>query len=425
MSKKIFDVVIVGGGAAGLMAAVSAARCGASVCVLDHFQVPAKKILATGNGRCNFTNEMQGAGCYQCDDPDFVFRVIRQFDQTQVCDFFRHAGVFSKSRQGYCYPRSGQALAIRNALLSECDREQVLIRTEIGIQKIIKEEALFHMKTKSGDFYGRTCILATGGKAAPGTGSDGSGYLYAKRLGHTLSEPLPALVPLIGEGSWFSITSGVRADASVTLLEDQKAVASDTGEVQMTDYGISGIPVFQVSRFASRALAEGKKVTAELDFLPEISDKELSGILQQMVEHCAGRLSWQELLSGLVNRKVAALVCKLSHIPADCPAAQVKGSLPRQIQVLVRQIKKVRVPVCGTKTFEQAQVTTGGIAVSEITAETMESKLVSGLYFAGEIVDVDGICGGYNLQWAWSSGYVAGHFAAQKKNGKIRFPDGR
>ena len=267
------------------------------------------------------------------------------------------------------------------------------------------------LDTKSGLFASKSCILATGGMASPKTGSDGSGYIYAKALGHTVKKPLPALTALMAEAGWLKQTAGVRADASVSLLVDGTYVAQDTGEVQLTDYGISGIPVFQVSRYASLALDEKQRVEAVLDFAPEYTEDALREFLKNQMTQVSGDMTWKELLSGIVNEKLAAMLCAQKHL-GERTIASVNETKRRQLQrELIHLLKQVKLTVKGTKDFSFAQVTCGGIPVEELT-EQMESRKVPGLYFAGEIVDVDGICGGYNLQWAWSSGTVAGRQAA-------------
>lgn len=413
MIENSFDLIVVGGGASGLMASISAARARARAAVLDHHAVSGKKLLATGNGKCNFTNKMQGSDCYRCDDPAFVLQVLNQFSVDDTLRFFQNLGLISRERQGYYYPRSGQASAVRDALLSEAKRLNVKIYNEIGIRNIRRQKDRFLLQTKSGDFIARTCILATGGKASPKTGSDGSGYIYAEKLGHTIHKPLPALVPLISDASWFKETAGVRCDASVTLLIDGNEVSSDTGEVQLTDYGISGIPAFQVSRYASVALNEKRSVTAVLDFLPELSEEEIQSIFVNCMSSSGMGKNWEELLSGLVNKKISTMICRKLRLPQKAAVSQSRKVRLHQMGQIIRELKGTSVSIIGTKTFDQAQVTCGGIPVEEICPEDLQSRLVPGLFFAGEVIDVDGICGGYNLQWAWSSGYVAGVHAAR------------
>lgn len=396
------DVIVVGGGASGMMAAIAAAKQGCRVCILEHKEMPGKKILATGNGRCNFTNLVQGCDCYRGSAPAFALPALEQFSAEDVKAFFSDLGILTTDKNGYCYPRTMQASCIRNALLRALKRFHILILCDVGIRKIHQTSSGFRIETKTGDFLTKTCILAAGGMAFPKSGSDGSGYIYAKQLGHTCVDPLPALVPLLAQAFWLKQTAGVRAEASVTLYVNDKCVDTDTGEVQFTDYGISGIPVFQVSRYASRALAEGNCVEAVLDLLPEYSMEQTARLLRVQRSKKNKSCTLQEILAGFVNEKLARMLSET-----------IKDHNTVTAEDLARSMKQIRLPVTGTKGFMQAQVTAGGILTEEVQAETMESKLVKGLYFAGEILDIDGKCGGYNLQWAWSSGYCAGTHAGK------------
>lgn len=411
-NREKSDVIVVGGGASGLISAIFAARAGADVTILDHHPVSCKKILSTGNGKCNFTNQMQGSSCYRCDDPAFVMHALEKFSADDTVAFFRSLGVLSKTRNGYYYPRTGQASTIRDALLMEAERLHIRILNEIGIRNIKKNGSGFIIQTKTGNFSAQNCILATGGKAAPKTGSDGSGYIYAMQMGHTVSETLPALVPLLSNERWLKSTAGVRCDASVALLIDGKEIVSDLGELQMTDYGLSGIPVFQISRYASIALAQKRKVQVNIDFLPEIAETELKKMLSDLAERQGTDKNWYHILSGICNSKIAAMLCNKIKLSDDTVLKLPKKLFQKQLGQIVLQLKQTSVTIVGTKRFEQAQVTCGGIPIFEIQ-EDMQSKFVPGLYFAGEIIDVDGICGGYNLQWAWTSGYIAGTNAAE------------
>ena len=269
----------------------------------------------------------------------------------------------------------------------------------------------FVFDTKSGTFQAKSCILATGGKAAPKTGSDGSGYIYAKSFGHQIETPLPALTALYADAKWLKQTSGVRADATVSLFVENQCVAEDTGEVQFADYGISGIPVFQVSRYASIALAQRQSVRAELDFIPDYPAEQIEVFLSKQIANASVHESWQQLLSGIVNEKLAGMLCAGLHAKhvSDIPEKR----RPAAIKKLMQALKRTTLTITDTRGFDFAQVTCGGVPLNELTEE-MESRLVSGLYFAGEVVNVDGICGGYNLQWAWSSGTVAGKNAAKQ-----------
>ena len=408
--NRQFDIIIVGAGASGLTAAIHAARKGARVLILEHMEKAGKKLLATGNGKCNFTNEKQGIAYYNGKNPAFVLPALRQFGLKETLRFFEELGVCPKNRRGgYYYPASGQAASVVETLLMECRRLNVNIAYNVGIRKIAKEKEGFSFPTKQGIWESRCCIIATGGKAAKKTGSDGSGFLYIEKFGHKLTDIVPALVQLQGKQSFLKEIAGIRADGSVSIYIKKKKIAEDSGELQLTDFGISGIPVFQVSRYASLALRQGQEVYAELDFLPFLDSDNADDLMNARFHvHGEGKTAAESLI-GLFPKKLAHVFLKESQIPLDKPAPScTAGELGR----LARTAQALRIDVIGTKGFDHAQVCAGGVGTGEVNPTTLESRLVSGLYFAGEVLDVDGMCGGYNLQWAWSSGYAAGTAAA-------------
>lgn len=407
------QVLIVGGGASGLMAGICAAREGAEVTILEHMDRVGKKILSTGNGRCNMTNLTMRPECYRSSQKQFPMKVLDRFSVWDTLTFFDELGIETKNRNGYIYPNSDQASSVLDALRMETEHLKIRVVTNCHITELkAKGRRCFEAKTDQGMFQADRLILATGSKAAPASGSDGSGYALAKSFGHRVIKPLPALVQLRCEGKFFKQLAGVRCDAVVKIKNSQgKVLAADQGEVQLTDYGISGIPTFQVSRFAAVALNQKEKITAVLDFLPSKSMKEITGFLKNRAQLLSYRKT-EDYLTGLLNKKLGAVLLKLSGIPAELPVSKITGA---QLERLARMLKEFEVPVTATNAFEQAQICCGGVDTREIHAETMESKLVPGLYLTGELLDVDGICGGYNLQWAWSTGAVAGRCAAAGK----------
>ncbi len=404
-------VIVIGGGASGLAAGISAARQGAEVTVLEHMDRVGKKLLSTGNGRCNLSNLVMEAGCFHCSQEGFPMKVLRQFGVEETLDFFSGIGIEAKGKNGYLYPRPEQASAVVDMLRLELARLGVKVFTRCEVGQLRRQpKSGFVAVTGQGGFAGDALILSAGSRAAPSTGSDGSGYRLAKGFGHRVIAPLPALVQLRCEGKHFKRLAGVRCEAKVTLVSGGKALAEDTGEVQMTDYGISGIPTFQVSRFASIALAGQKPVKAILDFLPAKTWEETEGFLQMRAKRLA-HLTCGDFLTGVLHKKLAGVLLSLSHVNPEETVAQVG---PSAFKRLAGQIKSFEAPVTGTNPFEQAQVCCGGVDTREIDPFTMESRLVRGLYLAGEILDVDGMCGGYNLQWAWSTGYIAGSCAGKR-----------
>ena len=434
-SNRCWDVIVVGGGAAGLMSAIHAAREGAKVLVLEHMERPGKKLLMTGNGKCNFTNEAlfnfdEPQGETACEQyyhgtcPAFVLPAIKRFNITSTLNFFDELGVVALKRRGGFYPNGGQASGVLAAMLMECGRLGIPIKCEIGIRSIRKAEknckisegiatdvdGKFLIETKSGIYISRTCILATGGKSYKKTGSDGSGFLYVERLGHHIQDLVPALVPLQSDLAFFKKVAGIRAEISAKIYIGDEEKACESGELQLTDYGISGICVFQISYLASQALKCGQEVLVELDFLPELTEEQvLTQILTRAKCVYAEKKTMEQCMIGLFADKLGAALLEEADIPLAQPSRKLDQT---QADRLVKQIKHFSVPIAATRSFEQAQVTAGGVDTAQVMADTMESKLVPGLYFAGEMLDVDGICGGFNLQWAWSSGAVAGMSAA-------------
>lgn len=409
--------IIIGGGAAGLMAAITAAENGAGVTILEHMPRVGKKILSTGNGKCNLTNLDMRPDCYRCGTADFPMTAIGRFSVADTVSFFRRLGVVVTDRNGYVYPASGQAQTVLDALREKAESLGIRIVTECRPETVERDGTGFCVRTSCGAFQGDFLILAAGSKAAPATGSDGSGYDLAASLGHKIVKPLPALVQLKCRGDFFRSIAGVRTEAEVSLYTAGKhgelgdLLASDRGELQLTDYGISGIPVFQVSRYASEALDRKKRVLAVLDFFPSLKDEELFSLLKEQRMYLSDRKA-EGFLNGIFHKKLAALFLKAAGIRGEEMAGRLSD---KKLLAAVELIKRTVVEVTAANSFDKAQVCMGGVRVKDVDPCTMESRLVPGLYFAGEILDVDGICGGYNLQWAWSSGYAAGASATGKE----------
>ncbi|NTV79186.1 MAG: aminoacetone oxidase family FAD-binding enzyme [Clostridiales bacterium] len=288
-------------------------------------------------------------------------------------------------------------------------KQNVKIVTVIQILEISKKKNEFQMKTADSIFNMDKVILCCGSKASPKTGSDGSGYEYARKFGHTIVKPLPALVQVKCQGNYFKGISGVRTQANVSLFINGVYKDSDLGELQLTDYGISGIPVFQISRHIAQALERKEKVDVYIDFLPEVGMEQLSDFLEKR-KNLSGDKTIEEFLCGIFQKKIIAMILKEYKLKSS---RKIKEFSLEELEKLFMWIKKFFVQVIGTNSFEQAQICLGGVNVDEVD-EKMQSKIVSGLYFAGEILDVDGKCGGYNLQWAWTSGYVAGFYGAKE-----------
>lgn len=408
MSKKI---AVIGGGASGMTAAIRAAQLGAQVMVYERNDRVGKKILSTGNGKCNFSNEKMSADCYHGSGAGFVDTIYNIFGVKETKEFFEGLGMRIKERDGYLYPASGQASTVLDVLRYELERPSVRVETNCMVTYISSENNGLLVETS---VHGRVrydaVILACGGCAAPKTGSDGQGFILAKQLGHNIIPTVPALTALRCGEDFYKRVAGVRCDAELTLYIDGQPIRSDRGELQWTDYGISGIPVFQLSRDAAYALQERKTVTIQIDLMPGSDSDGYDEFWRERWTRQGGQ-TMERFMTGLVNKKIGLLLLKLAGIKESEKAENVPQDRREKLEELCHSLF---VTVRGTNSFEQAQVCAGGVDCHEVT-DTLESRIVPGLFFAGEILDIDGICGGYNLQWAWSSGAVAGQSAAQHR----------
>lgn len=405
-------VLIIGGGASGLMAAISAARAGAGVTLLEQNKQVGKKLLATGNGRCNLSNRDQDLSHYRGSFPDFIKETLDAFGLTETWKLFEELGIYIRDRKGYLYPYSDQASAVVDVLRMEAEHQGVKLALNTRVERIYRKKELFFVETPGWRYEGEALILAAGSCAAPETGSDGSGYALARSMGHSVIKPLPALVQLRSGDSVFSKLKGLRMEAHIGLYcQDSEKVllAEDVGEIQFTEYGLSGIPVFQVSRYGVRALEQGKRIHAVLNLLPHLKKEEASVLLEERIRRGAYKTAGQ-LLIGMFPKSMAECLLKRTGIPSGKKAGELTD---RERQSLVLAFTSFKVEILGSNGFDRAQVCCGGVDTREVEPKTMASRRVPGLYFAGELLDVDGACGGYNLQWAWSSGYLAGLHSAQ------------
>ena len=302
-------IIIVGGGASGLVAAISAAREGAEVTIVEQKDRLGKKILSTGNGRCNLTNEYMDVSCFRGDDTTIVSEILKEFGYRETISFFEELGVILKDRQGYVYPISDQAGTIWEVLCMEIERLKVKVLLEQSVNNISKTNRGYVVRLAKTSLQCDAVILATGGKAASVLGSDGSGYALAKSFGHKLSPVVPALAQLKGKGNFFKQISGVRTQAKVSLYVNETNICEDTGELQLTNYGISGIPVFQISRYAAKALYEKKSVTTEVDFIPSMSDNAFEAFLEARLKRHGHKIA-EEFLIGVFHKKLIGLLLK-------------------------------------------------------------------------------------------------------------------
>ena len=402
------NIVIIGGGASGLVAAIFAAKAGNKVCIIEKNNICGKKILATGNGRCNYWNEDQSISHYRSNNIDLVKEVLSNENKGRILEFFEEIGILPKIKNGYYYPFSNQAITMQRALILEAEKLNIDIKNNVIIKDIKDIGDKFIILTEDGvNMKADRIILATGSKAAPKTGSDGIGYKISEKFGHSIINPLPALVQLKANESFLKKWEGVRTDVMITLIENDKKLAEEKGEIQLTNYGVSGICIFNLSGRAARGLTDGKKEKLEINFLEGLNIKFEAEFVrwftfrnQKIKNRTIG-----ELLEGVLNYKLVNVLLKRAKLNDNDKWNEIDEKSKIQ---LAKNVIKFDLDIIGTNSFDKAQICSGGIPLNEIDIKTMESKKQKGLYIVGELLDVDGDCGGYNLEWAWITGMIAG-----------------
>lgn len=394
------QVAIIGGGASGFAAAITIASKSKdfTVTVYEKLQKPLKKLLVTGNGRCNLTN-VQLSNADYFGDCAFAATALAQFSPQENIAFFREMGLLCKTEgMGRVYPTSGQASSVREVLCAETEKCGVRVVCDCAVTEIVPQNGKFLLNNA---IVCDAVLICAGGSAAPKHGTDGDAYKLLAALGHTIVPPVPALTALCCADFPQSL-KGVRQVCGVTLLQAQKPIYAIMGEVQFTAYGLSGIPIMQLSRLVSAA--PNQNFSVKLNCLPSVELTEIQSFLQRTAaknpKKSAGTLAQGLLPQALGNALL--LRCGI-HKDEPC-AALTKFRLAR----FAEEITAFTVAVTGIRGFDFAQVTAGGADCREFDSETMQSKRVKNLYACGEALNVDGGCGGYNLQWAWSSGRAAG-----------------
>lgn len=404
MTRKV--AAVIGGGAAGLMAANQAARAGAHVVLLEGNDRVGKKLLTTGNGRCNLTNTGASPADYH-GAPALVAAVLPQFDPLAAIAFFEAAGLACVVEdRGRVFPRCGQASAVLDVLRFLLDEAGVEVRCGAEVASLARTAGGFELTLADGArLAADRVVLASGGRAAPGTGSRGQGYALARSLGHTIVDPFPALVQLRLASPHLKALAGVRIVARVTVRVAGQPDASATDELLFADYGVSGPAVLAVSRVAAEALAHAKRATLTVDLLPDLDADAVKRELESRVAAHPSR-TLHSLLVGLVHKRLILPLLKDAGLAPDLPAEALHTLGGAGI------LTAWSFDVTATTGWTGAQVTAGGVATDEVDPFTLASTKAPGLYLAGEVLDVDGDSGGYNLQWAWASGFVAGRSAA-------------
>lgn len=407
-------IAVIGGGASGLIAAIVARRRGAEVTIYEKTNRVGKKILATGNGRCNYTNMNMSMDRYHGKNVEKSEDVFNFFGLNDTLTFFEDLGIHTYvDETGKVYPNSLQASSILDVLRYEVERLNILELTDFEVKELRKNKDKFSIIGKEETHNADKVILCCGGKSSPQLGSDGSGYKLAETFGHNLIDPFPALVQLKLKGNYFKKITGVRFDGVVKGIEDKKVIREEEGEILFTEYGISGPPILQISRMLINEKNKGKTVYVLVDSFPQFNKIMLYDLLNDRFSKMAYK-NLQDSLIGLINKKLISVVLSEAGFENFEQKEKKCSKLnKKEIYKIVDVLKEWKFEVIGHNTWEQSQVTAGGIDLLTVNNKTLESKKEKGLYLAGEILDVDGDCGGFNLQWAWSSGYTAGYYSSE------------
>ena len=398
-------VLVVGGGASGMVCAIKSSYNN-EVILIDKNSNLGKKILITGNGKCNYWNSDINVSHYNSSNIDVLNKIITENNKHNILEFFNNLGIVPRIKDNYYYPMSNQATSIQTALILECKLRGVKICTDEEVIEIIKENNNFLVTTDKRQIKVDKVVLATGSKASI-KNSNNNIYDMVSNLGHTIIPVLPSLVQLELEASFLKEWHGIRQDGMVSLYQDNKLIKSDFGEIQLTDYGVSGICIFQLSSKVSRGLYDGIDNQIEINFLYNLginNEVEFIKYFNERNNMLKGR-NISELLDGVLNYKLINLILKISKIDRFLSWNDIDYE---KLVILGKKFTKLRLKVKDTKGYESAQVCSGGVSLNEINPNTMESLIVRNLYIVGELLDVDGECGGFNLGFAWISGYLAG-----------------
>lgn len=405
--QHIPHLCIIGAGASGLVAGIYALRHGKTklkVCIFEQNSKVGKKILASGNGRCNVSNENINISRYHGQNPKFASYALKSFSTKDCVDFFASIGLrLTKKTNGKYFPSSMQASSISDALLREFLDLGGELKLDTKIEDIVKNEELFTLKTKDKNYSCEAVLLANGSCSMAKLGSSSSGYAFAQQFGHKLNTLYPSLVQLVCKQK-AQKASGVKFEGRLKLLIDGNVEQEIYGDVLLTSYGISGSAVLDISQKASKALAQNKKVQVSIDTFSEYELSTLKNMLEKTCKNLPNK-NILLLLNGFINKKLASYMLDLCKISPEKLASSINK---KELNTLSFTLKNLKFSIEDTKGFENAEVAGGGVDTSLIDEKTLSSKLVDGLFFSGEVLDITGDCGGFNLHWAWASGHLAG-----------------
>lgn len=418
-------IYVIGGGASGMMAAITAARYGGQkgcrVILLEKNEKLGKKLYITGKGRCNLTNACDMDSFFQkvISNPKFLYGAYNQFDAYDAIDFFEKLGLKTKIERGSrVFPLSDKSSDVISVLKKELERLNVDVRYKCEADEIITKDGSFDgIRLKSGEILcGDAVIIATGGLSYPLTGSTGDGYRFAENAGHTVTELSPSLVPLYVAEEYVKDLMGLTLkNVSIKVRAGQKLIYEDFGELLFTHFGLSGPVILSASRHIIPYIKGGRAITVSIDLKPALDDKQLDARILKDFEKFKNK-QFKNSLNLLLPNKLIDVIIPLSSINSE---KQVNSITKEERQRLVHLLKNLTFTVTGLAPYSQAVITKGGVDVREVNPATMESKLVKNLYFAGEVLDLDALTGGFNLQIAWTTGYLAGKSAGEREINKF------
>ena len=391
-------VGIIGGGASGMMSAILLNREGFDVTILEKNSTLGKKILMTGNGRCNYFNQDIGVDKYYTSDYEFLKTIVNEENILKVKEFLNSLGLVPRIKNGYYYPMSNTATSVLNTFLTEIERLKIKTILDSEINNIKRKENKYQIMVNGKKMLFDKIIIAIGSKAGL---KENANYELLNSLGIKMTPILPALCPLVLNGDFFNKWSGIRAEARVSIYENDKFLKSDLGEVQLTDYGISGICVMNLSSLVSKALYQKQKVKVHLNFLPNIEKENIDKWLT-LRDNTLYQRTVIELLESIIPYKLLYILVSKAGIKSNC---HYKSLTKKEKDDLINNLSDLTLEIRETKEIFKGQVVTGGIPINRVKT-TLEDKEYAGLYYTGEILDVDGICGGFNLGFAWLSSIV-------------------
>ena len=400
---------IIGAGASGMMAALAAASSGKhTVLLFERQQRPGRKLMVTGNGRCNLTNTGASPANYHGTQSGFADAILSRFTPRDTLDFFHALGLLTVEEYGgRVYPLSNSANSVLDVLRFALDAKGVELRVSSPVREIRRRGRGFVLRTDEGETFSDRVIVACGGAAGAKSGGVTDGYELLKPLGHARTKLYPALVQLTTEPEYPRALKGIRADARIRLLHGETPLAESAGELQFTERGVSGPAIFDLSRTAS---VNGAGAVLSIDLLRDYDKGQILSLLKDRRRNLP-ELETSQLLTGLLQNRLGRMLIKYARLPAELPIGKLSDA---QLRTLAESLKSFALKLTGTEGFDNAQVTVGGIKTEDFDPYTLESRLHPGLFVCGELLDVDADCGGFNLQWAWASGHAAGTAAAKK-----------